>query len=106
MQYAVLIPADETAVPFLVTFSSDSHIPIQGLLVENGGAGQYAEFKVDIDGNDDGKVCFYAGDGEENHRARKALHWLTDVHMVIQGPAAFVDIPAGLVEVIATGGYM
>ena len=73
-------------------------VDTQQLLSEYGADGSFVSLAFEVDNQPGGRVSYMVQEnGEENHRARRALAWLCDVHLVITGPAVFTDVDPALV---------
>lgn len=105
-QHAVLIPARYGQATSQYQFNSDSHIALQALLEEHG-EGLYVHFDIEVEEKPAGRVAFLLNDDAlPNERAQLALAWLTDAHLKITGDACFSNLPAELVDYVATEKFV
>lgn len=110
-QHVLFIPV-EGAIE-AIHFPLDGDIYIRALLLERGGEGAYVAFDLKVDEEESGRLAFMAplllaqavGKNGRNNRAEKALSFLTRTHMVIPGPACFINIDPTDAAVIASGDH-
>jgi hypothetical protein len=93
-QHHVLLIPVEGVIELL---HSDLPINVEAVLKERS-EGTYVALDFEVDGEPGGTVHFLTPDqGEPNFRARQAMIWLCNVHIVLDGNVGFTNVAPELV---------